>query len=122
MAVIVIVDDNVQSSKFMERLLRHQGHMTHSIATAVGAVETVKSVRPDLVLLDVRLADNSGIEVLRSIRQDPELQQLAVVMLSGVQDVQVQEEAFRLGALDYLLKGWNWDLMLGRIEQHLKKN
>ncbi len=122
MAVIVIVDDNLQSSKFMERLLRHQGHMTHCISTAVGAVETVKSIRPDLLLLDVRLADNSGIELLRSLRQDPELHHLAVVMLSGVQDVEVQEEAFRLGALDYLLKGWNWDCMLGRIEQHLKKN
>jgi DNA-binding response OmpR family regulator len=122
MAVIMIVDDNLQSSKFMERLLRYQGHVTHSLTTAVGVIETVKSVHPDLVLLDVRLPDNSGIDLLRSLRQDPELQQLAVVMLSGVQDVQVQEEAFRLGALDYLVKGWNWDLMLGRIEQHLKKN
>ncbi len=122
MATIALLDDNLDSCRFLQRLLEFAGHVAVPVPGGQAAVEFLKQVKPDLLLLDVSMPELSGIEVLRLLRSEPVLQELAVVMLSGINELDVQAEAFELGALDYIVKDMNWEQSLARIEVYLKKN
>lgn len=122
MATIALVDDNVDSCRFLQRLLEFAGHVAVTVPAGPAAVAILRQLRPDLLLLDVMMPVLSGIELLKLLRSDQTLADLPVVMLSGVNDLDVQTEAFALGALDYIVKDMNWDQSLGRIEIYLKKN
>jgi DNA-binding response OmpR family regulator len=79
-------------------------------------------MKPDLLLLDVMMPGMSGIDLLGMVRAVPALEYLPVVMLTGVMDLEIQSQAFKLGATDYIVKDFDWEKSLGRIEQHLRKN
>ncbi len=122
MATIALVDDNIDSLHFLRRFLEFAGHVAVCLPAGPAAVSCLKQMRPDLLLLDVMMPQLSGIELLKLLRDDPCLADLKVVMLSGVNDLDVQSEAFQLGALDYIVKDMNWEKSLERIDIYLKKN
>ena len=122
MATVVIVDDNTCSCQFLERLLGIEGHTAVCLSGGAGLIETLKNMKPDLLLLDVMMPGMSGIDLLGMVRAVPALEYLPVVMLTGVMDLEIQSQAFKLGATDYIVKDFDWEKSLGRIEQHLRKN
>ncbi len=115
MCLIAIIDDNHQSCRFLQQMLLRVGHVSVCLHTGTGAAETLRQVRPDLVLLDVKLPDISGIDVLRQLRQEPQLTALPVIMFSGDSELHVQAQAFELGAADFIVKGMEWHIVLERI-------
>jgi DNA-binding response OmpR family regulator len=122
MASIVIVDDNQDSARFLKRLLEFAGHVATWMPGEAATVEVLKQMRPDLLVLDVMMPHLSGIDLLKLLRKETPLEGLCVIMMSGVMDLDVQSEAFELGALDYIVKDMDWERSLCRIEQHLRKN
>lgn len=119
MAVIALVDDNLQVCRLLDRLLSQTGHAMVCLTGIEGIDQTLKQARPDLLILDMDLGGHNGLDLLRILRQEPSLQDLPVVILSGNTDPAVQAEAFHLGALDYIVKGLDWETMLSRIERLL---
>lgn len=119
MACIVVVDDNRSSCDLLGRLLRSVGHVVVCIYEGQAAVQAIRRFEPDILILDVNLPDMSGLEVLTQLRAEPDWHALPVVMLSGVMDVSVQAMALARGASDYIVKGWDWQTLLDRIERHL---
>lgn len=119
MARISIVDDNPASALPLGRLLEFQGHSVECILRADEALDRLRTEAPDLLLLDVGMPGVNGIELLRRLRDDQRLSGTAVVMYSGLFDQALVDEARGLGAVDYLVKGTNWEGMLDRIERHL---
>ncbi|WP_119268331.1 sigma-54-dependent transcriptional regulator [Taklimakanibacter deserti] len=99
--ILVVEDDAVLRSSLAQWL--GLNHFVVALAEdAETAVKLSASGNPDVVLSDVRMPGKSGIELLRSLRQDrPEL---PVVMLSGHADVPMAVEAMRYGAFDFLTK------------------
>ena len=79
-------------------------HMTlvGEAATGQEAMGMLRLYRPNIVLLDIRLPDMSGLEILRNIRR--ELPDTKVIVISGLDDFETTSEAFRLGACDYFHK------------------
>lgn len=71
-------------------------------STGQEAIGMLKLYRPEIVLLDIRLPDMSGLEILRLIRD--ELPNTKVIVISGLEDFDTTSEAFRLGAYDYFHK------------------
>ena len=83
----------------------------------VEAFETYKSASPDVVLLDVNMPQQGGIETLRQIRtHDPEA---VVIMLSSLTNRQTVEEALQLGAVNYIRKDTPKDEIAAIIRQTL---
>lgn len=121
MKCIAIVDDNEVTSQLLARLLRQAGYIAICVPGGGEAMEHLRLMTPDLLVLDVMMPQVSGLDLLRSLRDDPQFTELPVIMLSGVMDVNVQAEACRLGALDFIIKGWDWDRLLDRIEQYVPK-
>lgn len=122
MATVMIVEDNVESSRFLQRMLQMEGHVAVCESVGEGVVETVRQMKPDLMLVDVRLPGMSGIDLLRAVRENPSTQSMPIVMLSGLMDLETQAKAFEAGASDYIVKGLDWESFWGRIEPYLPKN
>ena len=62
---ILVVDDSEDTARMMLLLLKHQGHEVKLAFLGRKAIELVESFRPDVVLLDLRLPDMSGVEIIR---------------------------------------------------------
>lgn len=110
---ILLVDDGVDTLELLESFLNGQGHITVTATTGEEALKKVVRYTPDLLLLDVRLPDIDGIEVLKQVKKiDPTL---PVVMITAYRDAEKVVESFRLGAVDCLLKPFNFEYMTSHI-------
>ncbi len=100
---ILIVDDEAGVRDIVSALLQHAGYRTTTANSAQEALALLREApKYDLVLSDIMMPETDGLSLLDSIGMDyPEL---PVVMCTAVQDVQVATNAFRRGAIDYLLK------------------
>jgi DNA-binding NtrC family response regulator len=101
-ATILIVEDELVLARQLERFLRDAGHEARCCSTGQEAVEAARSHLPDLVLLDLRLPDRSGHEVLEEIRRLDAA--VSVVVMTGHGSVRDAVDAMRAGAAEYLQK------------------
>jgi DNA-binding NtrC family response regulator len=115
---ILIVDDE---PNLPHQLARYLGKHGYEVCTAADGEEGLRELQQrtiDLLLLDVRLPKMSGLEVLEEIRKlDPDL---PVVMLTAYGDVQTAVAAMKLGASDYLIKGFDLTELLLVVQRALE--
>jgi DNA-binding NtrC family response regulator len=101
-ATILIVDDEDIHARALGRFLAGRGHACEVATSAPAAREALRAVRPHLVLLDLRLGDADGLDVLREIKAvDPGL---PVIMMTAYGSVETAVRAMKAGALDYVQK------------------
>jgi DNA-binding NtrC family response regulator len=104
---IFLVDDDELIISMLSRMLKNSGYDVRTATSATDLVSRIKSWSPDIVLLDIRIGDQSGIDVL------PELAKLdlptQVVMLTADDTAETAVKAMKLGAADYLTKPFNID-------------
>ncbi|HEU4333290.1 MAG TPA: sigma-54 dependent transcriptional regulator [Candidatus Eisenbacteria bacterium] len=102
-ASILLIDDDDTIRYFLPRDLEAEGYHVLTAESGGAGLRVLEREAIDLVLLDIRLPDRSGIDVLQKIREQwPEQ---TVVMLTGEPDHETAVRAMRLGARDYLTKG-----------------
>lgn len=101
-ATILIVDDEQHMRWIIEKALAKEGYKTASAATGAEGLAKLQSTGPDLVLLDLKLPDMNGIEVLRSMKQ--EQPRVPVIMITAHGTVESAIEAMKIGASDYISK------------------
>jgi two-component system, NtrC family, response regulator AtoC len=99
---ILLVDDEPEICWIMSRALGELGYDVVTAESAQAAVSAFESQAPEVVLLDLRLPDGDGLEVLRRIRELDE--HAPVVMLTGHGTIESAVRAMKLGAFDYLIK------------------
>jgi len=111
---VLLVDDDASVVASL-RLFLKSDYEVHSASTVSSGVNLFKSLQPSLVVLDLRLADGDGLDVLRAIRRvDPTA---PVIMLTGYASMRTIEESLRLGASDYLHKPFDGHKLKSRINQ-----
>ncbi|QBD82742.1 sigma-54-dependent Fis family transcriptional regulator [Ktedonosporobacter rubrisoli] len=115
---ILIIDDEPYLPHQFARYLRKYGYEVYTAANGEAGLQELQKNNIDLVLLDVRLPKLSGLEVLTRIRKQD--QELPVVMLTAYGDVQTAVAAMKLGASDYLLKGFDLDELLLVVQRALE--
>jgi DNA-binding NtrC family response regulator len=111
---ILIVDDEERFRNTMARLLAVEGFQTQTAGSGKEALEKLTEGGFDLVILDVRMPEMSGVEALARIKKiDPEIE---VIVMTGYASVDTAKEIMKLGAYDYLLKPYAKQELLDRIE------
>ena len=83
MSKIVIIEDNAVIARVYESKFRSEGNQVAVASDGETGIETVKRMRPDMVLVDLMLPNVSGIEVIKKLRRDPSLAHLSIVAYSG---------------------------------------
>ena len=101
---VLIVEDNELNMKLFRDLLEAHGYQTTGTSNGVEALELVRKIRPDLILMDIQLPQVSGLEVTRWIKDDPELRHIPVVAVTAFA-MKGDEERIREGGCEaYLSK------------------
>ncbi len=116
--LILLVDDQESIRFFLQKTLVDEGYEVRAAATAAQAIEIINSELPDLVLLDLKLPDRNGLEVLSEIKDI--LKDICVVMMTAFGEIKTAVEAMKLGAFDYVNKPINLEQLLIVIEKGLK--
>lgn len=104
---ILIADDNQQNRELLDAYLSEDGH---EIEMAVDGEDTLAKIRqsqPDLLLLDIMMPRLSGYEVCQQLRQDEELKEIPVLMVTALRETGDIEKAVEAGADDFLTKPVN---------------
>lgn len=117
---ILAVDDNSISLATIEQALKEKYEVV-PLNSGARALQYLKKNRPDLILLDVRMASKDGVETLREIREMEDCQNIPVIMLTSQNDKHTVLESFMLGADNYILKPFNVEDLHERIETVLRK-
>ncbi|MGH7342574.1 MAG: sigma-54-dependent transcriptional regulator, partial [Candidatus Rokuibacteriota bacterium] len=116
--VILIVDDDAGVRESF-RLILEDNYELVEAADGRQAIETVRAGEVDLVLLDIRLPEMDGIEVLERIKTiDDEVE---VILVTAVKTVRTAVAAMKLGAFDYITKPFEEDDLLSVVRRALEK-
>jgi two-component system, OmpR family, phosphate regulon response regulator PhoB len=83
---ILIVDDELDMRIFLSTLLETSGYQPVTTRNGVDGVSKARDGKPDLILLDVMMPGEGGVQMYRKLKTDPELALIPVVMLSAVED------------------------------------
>ncbi len=90
-----------------------------TVNSGARALRFLEKEKPDLILLDIRMAPKDGFETLREIRAIEDRADIPVIMLTGVEDKDSVLEGIKLGICDYVLKPFTPDDLLDRIRRAL---
>ena len=101
---VLIVDDEAEIRESLEGILREEGYVVTTSATATEALELVRDADYDVVLLDIWLPDRDGLETLGEIRRLENSSIPEVVIISGHGTIEAAVRATKLGAYDFLEK------------------
>jgi len=99
---VLVVDDEEGIRKALERFLTRLGYQVAVASNATEALARLASDHPQTMLCDIRMPETSGVELLpKVLAQDPDL---AVIMLTAIDEPRTAIECLKLGAYDYLIK------------------
>jgi FlaA1/EpsC-like NDP-sugar epimerase/ActR/RegA family two-component response regulator len=117
---VLVIDDDDRMCAVLEQSLGG----TYEVAVAHSAAEgfeRVKALAPTVILLDLLLPDQSGLDVCRTFRTDPESRDVAIILMTGYEDDQSVVTGLRAGADDYIVKPFKLEEMHARIEAVLRR-
>ncbi|CAK0759599.1 hypothetical protein CCP2SC5_250046 [Azospirillaceae bacterium] len=99
-----VVDDNLAVAATVKHLLEKVGHEVTVSPGGRIALEHIKSVKPDVIVLDIMMPELGGLDFCRLLRKAPDLKQMKIVILSGKANQEVFDQAMALGANGCLRK------------------
>ncbi len=118
--VVLIVDDNPQNLRVCSQMLAGMGIETLIAMDGLQALDSVRSMPPDLILLDIHMPRMDGYECCRRLKADPNFSTIPVIFLSAMNDEFNKVLAFECGAIDYISKPFQIEEVKSRISTHLQ--
>lgn len=119
MVKLLIVEDDLSFSRILESFLKKHGYEVVLVSSCRAAEKLIRGEQFDLFLLDYRLPDGNGLDLLKLIRDL--YRDAPAVLMTGFNDVRTVVKAMKLGAADYITKPVNPDELLMVIRQSLEK-
>lgn len=120
MAKLVIIDDEAAILELMTKLCKAAGHQVFGCTTGIDGIAAIRSNQPDLVIVDLRIGDVNGLDLVSMCRD--QFPNTAVIMVTGHGSVETAVEAMRLGAFDYLTKPFDLGDLIKTVNQALQRN
>ena len=122
---LLIIEDEPDLRTYLTRLFSKDGYAVEAVGDAKNAhawLENNPDNPPDMVITDVMLPGQSGLDLLAMIRQDDRLARLPVIVLAARADVESAVAAFAAGADDFVSKPFNSAELLARVRAHYQMN
>jgi len=118
MKTIFVVDDSDVNLITAEKALT--GHYdVFTLPSAEAMFTFLNDIRPDLILLDIKMPDIDGFEALRRLRANPTYANIPVMFITATNDPATESYGFELGAIDFIIKPFSSQVLLSRIKTHL---
>jgi len=101
---VLLVEDDVFLSSILKSRLEKEGMTVIHARDGQEAIDMLKTQKPDVILLDLILPKKSGFEVMEQIRQDPQLENAPIIIISNLGQPEDIEKGKNLGAVEYFIK------------------
>ena len=119
MATILIADDTASEAALISSVVQQLGHQAHTVADGEACVNTARSIKPALILLDVVMPKLDGFNTCRKLKKDPETAGVPVIMVTSKNQDSDKFWAERQGANHYVTKPFSPDTLAAAIKQFL---
>ena len=116
--VLAVDDAAIILSRITDALGEHYNVVT--VNSGARALKYLEKNKPDLILMDIRMPLRDGFEILREIQTMEDRADIPVVMLTGMEDKKSVMEGIKLGVQDYILKPFDPDDLLERVQRILE--
>ncbi|MEQ1918965.1 MAG: response regulator transcription factor [Elusimicrobiota bacterium] len=117
---IVIVDDDVLIRETVRLALDHAGYYVIAVGEPERAVAVVTAEKPDLVIMDLYMPGGDGRELIRALKSNPETAATPVILFSGSDEAIDVVSGLQSGAVEYLGKPIDGEVLLAKIRHILK--
>ena len=118
MRTILVVDDELKITRLVRDFLQHAGFAVLTAGDGPGAVATVRSAKPDLVILDLGLPGMDGLDVIKAIRRHSDL---PIIILTARSDEPDRVVGLEVGADDYIVKPFSGRELVARVRAVLRR-
>jgi len=124
---LLVVDDDPVNLGIVAGFLEAVGFDIHTVDNGISALNQVRELQPDLILLDVMMPGIDGFEVCQRLKADNQTKHIPVIFMTSLADVEDKIRGFEAGAVDYVTKPMRPQEMLARVNaqleiRHLTKN
>ncbi|WP_374337304.1 diguanylate cyclase domain-containing protein [Leeia sp.] len=116
---ILIIDDSVTMQRLLGSLLKECGQIVCAISGAQG-IDLARTLRPQLVLLDVEMPGMNGYEVCAALKADEVTRDSAIIFVTATNSMESEVAALEAGAVDFITKPINPPTALARVRTHIK--
>ena len=116
---LLVVDDEESLRTILRDELSHRNYIVKDAENGQTALAILKKEKQDIVLLDVRMPEMDGLELLRLIRKDNLARK--VVMLTGVDELKIARESLQSGADDFMTKPFQFQSLFACLDRVLKE-
>jgi twitching motility two-component system response regulator PilH len=113
---VLVVDDSPTDSHLLSEILKKNGYTVTTASSGEEGIAKAKSVKPDLILMDIVMPGMSGFEATRAITRDPDTAGIPVIICSTKGQETDKAWGLRQGAKDYLVKPINEKLLMEKIK------
>src|SRR5580698_520500 len=117
---VLLADDDAILREIAGAVLRDAGFAVQTVGSGDAAVAACALRLPDIALLDVEMPDGNGYQACTNIRSLPGAADLPIVMVTGCDDTPSIDQAYKVGATDFVVKPINWALLVHRIRYVLR--
>jgi CheY-like chemotaxis protein len=121
MAKILVAEDERDIRELIAFTLRFAGFEVELAVNGADAVEKALAIKPDLILMDVRMPRMTGYEACAALKQNPEVKDIPVVFLSAKGQESEISTGLEVGAVKYILKPFAPDQLINQVKQILAK-
>lgn len=118
-SVILVVDDDPLNIKLLIAILESNYEVLFAL-NGVDAIQLSEKYKPDLILLDVVMPDQSGYQTCQILKANPATQEIPVIFISSLADDEDEDKGLNCGAIDYISKPVNAAIVKSRVSNHLE--
>ena len=119
---ILVIDDQEELLELTRRLLQSKGYEVITLVDGTNALDIIKKELPHLVLMDMIMPDKDGAQICQEIKSDTSIRHIPVILTTGQMfDAAEYSQEGLTGADDYLMKPFEIDELLAKIENLLAK-
>jgi DNA-binding response OmpR family regulator len=118
--LVMVVDDDILATKAVVMLLQRHGYEMVSASSGPECLRMLADgAQPDVLVLDVKMPEMSGLDVCRTIKSDGRFRDMPIILLTGCDDLETRAAGMKLGVSEFLCKPFAHHELLARIGAQL---
>lgn len=115
---LMVVDDQTEARELITLVLSTEDHLIHEVGSGENAIDMVRALEPDTVILDVVMPGPvNGLDICRAIKGDPVLKRTGVILVTARGEPRDLEAGWAAGADAYIVKPFGFDHLVRTVEQ-----
>jgi CheY-like chemotaxis protein len=119
---VMIVEDDLSQVELLKKILSQFRLEVHAATNGLEAVDRIRELKPNLILLDIMMPALDGFEVVKRLKTMPELAATPIIIISAVREMNSLLEARKHGIKDYVMKPFDRRALEAKIGDSLKVN